>query len=246
MIHVLCGRDSVSARDLALALTEAGAPAVRGRNANKVREGDLVINWGESIAPGLNAKAGCNKRTEMQLLAKAKVPTLVHSLTKPADPDGWLARAASHHEGIDLLEPKGVVPALWTRWENFDFEFRVHIFRRGVGDGAEYVSVRLGSKFPRPDVAKPLAWIRSHRGGWHILYNAEAQERAKKVKGLRQAAAAAIKARGLDFGAVDIGVKKRDGLPLVLEVNSAPGIEGRSLEVYVREFIRLSKEKGGV
>ncbi len=244
MIRVLCRRDSVGARDLARALTAAGAPATRERNSHKALQGDFLINWGESIAPGLNQNAGSNKASEMKAFEKAGVPTLVHSFTTPPERDGWLARAASHHEGIDLLKPAGVVPALWTRWENFKWEFRIHVFRRGLGEGAEYVSVRLGSKFPRVD--HPHAWIRSYKAGWHILYNEEAQERAKQVKGLRQAAGAALKARGLDFGAVDLGVKERDGKPLVLEVNSAPGIEGRTLEVYVREFIRLSKERGGL
>lgn len=239
MIYIACSRKSDGARQLAQALFKDGARRIR--QAKEIKEPGLVVNWGESIAPGLNQNAGRSKRTEMEKFLKADVPTLKVSFTRPEDVDGWLARAASHQEGRDLLKPGGFTPALWTRWENLKWEFRVHVFRRGPGlDGL--VSVRLGSKFPRPDVKSPHAWIRSYAGGWRILYDAEAQVRAAKIKGLRKAAAKAIDALGLDFGAVDLGVRERDGGIMVLEVNSAPGLEGHTLEVYAREIKRIAGE----
>jgi hypothetical protein len=238
MIHIMCRRKSTGALHLAreiCRLAGKSATACRNRGEFRVAEGDFVVNWGESVRPdGLNARAGISKRSEMILFKEKNVPTLELALERPADPEGWLGRAASHHEGNDLLTPTNR-PAFWTRYENLEQEFRVHIFKRG----AEWSSVRLGAKFPRPGVSVH-PWVRSWVGGWHLLYNAEALALAKRYRGVRDAAKAAVEARGLDFGAVDIGVKARDQRPIVLEVNTAPGLEGRTLEVYAREVMRYA------
>jgi glutathione synthase/RimK-type ligase-like ATP-grasp enzyme len=41
---------------------------------------------------------------------------------------------------------------------------------------------------------------------------------------------------GLDFGAVDIGHRIIDNKVFVFEVNTAPGIEGTTLQRYVNTF----------
>ncbi len=232
MIYVYCSRDSISARALARALD--------GRRIRRIQPfapGDLLVNWGEALQSevrSLNSACGRNKVTELARLQEAGVAVPLFTRSRPLDENGWLARAASHHEGNDLQRPPAV-PAMWTRYENLTHEFRVHVFKRGD----EFVSIRLGAKFPRPGVyAHP--WIRSWSAGWHILYNRDAQVLSEQTRGIRQAAKSAIQALGLEFGAVDIGVKARDGSPLVLEVNSAPGLEGRTLEVYAEEIRRYA------
>ena len=47
-----------------------------------------------------------------------------------------------------------------------------------------------------------------------------------------------LESMGLDFGAVDLGVK-RNGECFVIEVNSAPGLEGTTLEKYRDIISRL-------
>jgi glutathione synthase/RimK-type ligase-like ATP-grasp enzyme len=48
---------------------------------------------------------------------------------------------------------------------------------------------------------------------------------------VQSAATEAVRCLGLDFGAVDI-CTDGDGQPFVLEVNTAPGLEGTTLEKY--------------
>jgi D-alanine-D-alanine ligase-like ATP-grasp enzyme len=49
---------------------------------------------------------------------------------------------------------------------------------------------------------------------------------------LRDVALQAVKALDLHFGAVDIIWNKKDNKCYVLEVNTAPGVEGTSTEIY--------------
>ena len=48
----------------------------------------------------------------------------------------------------------------------------------------------------------------------------------------------AIKVLGLDFGAVDIIYNKQEDKWYVLEVNTAPGIYGTTLDKYVNAIMR--------
>jgi glutathione synthase/RimK-type ligase-like ATP-grasp enzyme len=45
-------------------------------------------------------------------------------------------------------------------------------------------------------------------------------------------------ASGLDFGAVDVIWNERQQRAYVLEINSAPGLEGTTIDDYVRYFGR--------
>jgi hypothetical protein len=144
----------------------------------------------------------------------------------PVAEDGeWLPRIRNHVGGNDLLTPPAHAE-FWVKKENIVEEFRVHSF---LGK-----SIRAGKKVHRIDPAwvalgrEPHAWIRSWDGGWRIGYDGVSLRGRQNVRDL---AHAAVRALGLDFGAVDIGVRG-DGTLLVLEVNRAPGIEGGTVEKY--------------
>ena len=49
----------------------------------------------------------------------------------------------------------------------------------------------------------------------------------------------AVKALGLDFGAVDIIYNEKENQYYVLEVNTAPGLEGTTLIKYAERFSKL-------
>lgn len=146
----------------------------------------------------------------------------------PAQPVGdWLPRLSNHVGGADLLRPPAD-PDYYVKKEEFVNEYRIHSF---LGR-----SLRGGKKVVRDDFdvpggiiqGRPKAhpWVRSWDGGWRIKYDGETVKQKH-----RDIAHAAVRALGLDFGAVDIG-EKADGTLVVLEVNRAPGIEGGTVEKY--------------
>ena len=50
------------------------------------------------------------------------------------------------------------------------------------------------------------------------------------------AATNAIDAIGLDFGAVDVGYDEKTNTCVVYEINTAPGIEGSTVDWYAERF----------
>jgi hypothetical protein len=139
----------------------------------------------------------------------------------------WLARRNNHVGGNDLLanlQPNAA--EYFSRKEEFVEEFRIHSF---VGK-----SIRAGKKVPRDDgfPGTPHTWIRSWDGGWRIVYTD-----ITGTRGLRDLAHAAVKALGLDFGAVDIG-QKANGELVVLEVNRAPGLSDGTAAKYSEAILR--------
>lgn len=67
--------------------------------------------------------------------------------------------------------------------------------------------------------------IRSNKRGWKFKGVAP----TNVPKDIKKVSLAAVKALGLDFGAVDL-VLDLEGNPYILEVNSAPGLEGTAFE----------------
>jgi len=78
--------------------------------------------------------------------------------------------------------------------------------------------------------------LRSNRMGWKFSI-------VKKFsKDLEQSAIDAVKALGLDFGAVDCCLDT-NGNPYIFEVNSGPGLEATSFDKYVESFTELISGK---
>lgn len=147
----------------------------------------------------------------------ATITTLQGKLTTPAaDPATWLPRIYNHVGGTDLLQAPPAAD-YWVKKENIVEEVRVHSFNGK--------SIRAGVKRPRAGVQQH-AWVRSYDGGWSIAYDG-----FESTRDQRELAHSAVKALGLQFGAVDLG-KKADGTWIVLEVNRAPGLEGGSVTTY--------------
>ena len=212
----------------------------------------LVINWGNSrpgFAQGtwLNepncVKQAPNKYYSLEAMVAHGVPC-VEFTTYQSKANEWrihdtmvVARnklTGHSGEGIELITTEQALvdsPAhLFTRYFKAKDEYRVHVLDGKVID--------IQQKRKRDDVSKEDAnyQIRSHVNGFNFC-----REDVELPDVCVEASIAAIKALGLDFGAVDIRYNDKSKKCAVLEVNTAPGLEGTTIEIYTKAFTELFK-----
>lgn len=149
----------------------------------------------------------------------------------------WVGRDFNHTGGTDLLNPPAN-PDYWVKRVQLVKEYRIHSFGgRSIRAGVK--TLRDGFRLPDSPAnrngANASPWVRSYDGGWKIDYND-----FKSKAAMRELAASAVKALGLDFGAVDIG-EKADRSLIVLEVNRAPGLEGGTVNAYSGAIEQFSR-----
>lgn len=221
------------------------AHKVRPDGQYRYREGDVVINWGNSTVPTwLTEEAmdgmlnlpqlvgvASNKLRCLQHLESDGVPTVPFT-TDPVVASEWPLVYARHilqghsGEGIELVHEGTQVPVapLYTKGLQNNGEYRVHVMNGQVIDYRK--KVRHEGDVPLPEQEN----IRTLGNGW--VYRRDGLRRLERVEEL---ALRAIESIGLDFGAVDI-INDQDGNVFVLEVNTAVGLEERTLETYVNSF----------
>jgi carbamoylphosphate synthase large subunit len=131
----------------------------------------------------------------------------------------------SRGSGIVYRESGTVNEApLYVRYVPKKAEYRVHVFKEEVID----VQQKRKSKSYEGTVDTK---IRNHGNGWVFC-----RDNVSPNPAVTSSAVAAIKALGLDFGAADVIWNEKQQKAYVLEVNTAPGLEGTTLEKYVNAF----------
>lgn len=247
MTIIATTRPSRSAVALARAL---GARRVRvDRWPIRRKHGD-VINWGNTWLPPIppntnllnlpnNVSKSVDKILAFEAMKAAEIPT-VDFTTNVEDVRNWLRAGktvyarlltkASGGRGITLIRPgdTNILRApLYTKFWRCDREIRVHVVGNQVIDFAEKRRRRVDN----PPALR--YWIRTYDNGW--IY---AREGAEIPDAVKQVAVKAIAALGLNFGAVDMRVRN-NGKCRVLEVNSAPGMSGITLQSYANALRRI-------
>jgi glutathione synthase/RimK-type ligase-like ATP-grasp enzyme len=221
-----------------------------------------VINWGcsqlipELAAAAVNRIRILNKPGAVKLAVnKAAAFTKWKEVGNVPIPKFWLDSnsvergqndiilvrtqlSASCGDGILVVRPGEPIPSghsLYVKYVPKVYEYRVHVINGNA--------VLVQQKRKREDVEQTTdqSLIRNYDNGWvFAVNNVTWVDRAAEVS-VREAAVKAVAALGLDFGAVDIVVGKRDSRPYVLEVNTAPGIESPTLlEAYRTAFNNLN------
>jgi glutathione synthase/RimK-type ligase-like ATP-grasp enzyme len=135
-------------------------------------------------------------------------------------------------EGIVIANTRDelVDCSLYVKYIKKQDEYRIHV---GVlNDGGTSI-ISQQRKARRADVDDPNWQIRNHANGFvFVRQNVQPPTLALDV------AQRAMLASGLDFGAVDVIWNERQQRAYVLEINSAPGLEGTTIDDYVRYFGR--------
>jgi glutathione synthase/RimK-type ligase-like ATP-grasp enzyme len=119
-----------------------------------------------------------------------------------------------------------VAAPLYVQYIKKQKEFRVHVAFGEVIDVQE--------KRKRKDVPEDFATnyqVRNHHTGWVYC-----RENIQEPDGLRNMAVQSVAQLGLDFGAVDLIWNEKRNEVYVLEINTAPGLEGQTVEKYAKVF----------
>lgn len=236
---------SEGAKDLANAI---GVRRIKHEGSKFVGSKDkIVLNWGASVLPPEVAK--CTVINSPHLIGpmsnKLKFFELMDGYDDINIPDwttdvmvaqGWWGngdtvverhklmghsgegiRLASRQLGVDISRAP-----LYTKYVPKKDEYRVHVFKGN--------SIDVQQKKKRLDFEGEANFqIRNHANGF--IYARQELDVPEVV--VTQAEACA-KAAGLDFGAVDIIYNQKLNKAYVLEVNTAPGLAGETVNVYAK------------
>lgn len=223
-----------------------GLRVKRVRNTYEPRRNDVIINWGNSspvryVRTHLDLNKheaialACNKLKTFETLAGQGFTDMPEYYTFLSSAKAWAddghkvycRTSLTGHSGSGIVIASNIdelVPApLYTKATKHKHEFRVHVFKDKVID-VQQKRRRLG--YDGPDTG-----IRNHSNGY--IY---ARSTVAYPDELLSSSIKAVQLLGLDFGAVDIGYRERDGKVFVFEVNTAPGLTGTTLENYIQTF----------
>lgn len=237
---------SKSAKALAKSL---GAKRIKHEGSKfKGRYYKKVVNWGASVVPpqvGLcdilnypeavavaSNKLSCFLKLSQELGVDAPIPTYTKNIE---DAKKWVTGGSTvvcrstltGHSGAGIVVASHVddlVPApLYVKYVKKQQEYRIHVF-----DGEVLDVQRKARNKDVPD--DKVNWqVRNHTNGFIF-----ARGDANPDKGVLDAAVACVKALGLDFGAADVIWNEKEKKAYVLEVNTAPGLEGTTLDKYTK------------
>ena len=244
---------SEGAKQLALGLN---IPRIK-HNHSKFKGGKdkIVINWGSSElleeihkcnvinSPGIIGVV-TNKLNFLKLCYNSgvRVPELTENETRAKD---WIRRGhavmcrrilnGSGGAGIVYAETINelIDAPLYTKYVSKKDEYRIHCHRSAGDDwGTSEASVFfIQRKYRNPETIDPNWVIRNLEGGF--LYE---NKNVKPPDDVIEQAYNAFIVSNLHFGAVDVIWNEKRNKAYVLEINTAPGIEGRTLQEYIKIF----------
>lgn len=228
--------------------TELGCKRVHPDKAFKGGDRYTIINWGSTLRPNwydrgerwLNTlgavSTACDKLLSLMSFKENKV-SYPEFTTDIKEAFVWLrksdiiCRAKLHGkggEGITLVKQgKDELPEvpLYTKYIPKKEEHRVHVVDGKVID---HQIKRKRRGVANADVNYQIRVVDT---GWVYCRNHLVER-----NGMFALAVSAVNALGLTFGAVDIIWNQKADTCYVLEVNTAPGLEGTTVDSYVKAF----------
>jgi hypothetical protein len=191
-----------------------------------IKNPDLVLNKDYAV------KRAVFKKKLYSILEQNGIPTVENTGEKEVArkwlDDGNIVFARKDGlyggKGIELLAHGDEVPEadFYTKYIKNREEFRVHTNKFGVFD--------VTQKKRKKD-EKQNEYIRNRKNGWIF-----ARKNLNLPDNLEKLALETIKATELDFGAIDMIYDLDTKKLMVLEINTAPGLQGTTLLKYVEMF----------
>jgi glutathione synthase/RimK-type ligase-like ATP-grasp enzyme len=234
------------------------AKIIRLEGSNFKGKGNVILNWGNTnhteetlqavvINDPSVVKMATNKH-EFFKAVEGQVP-IPKFTTDPNIAHSWIMECkkvvvrekltGSGGEGIVLLDGVEAWEAynkgrakLFVMYIPKKDEYRIHV----MGDKVIDVQRKAASsEMP----ASLINWqIRNHQNGF--IFKREGVEPPPQVLNV---SLDAVKVVGLDFGAVDVVWNNHRQQASVLEVNTAPGLEGSTVESYIKGLTELFETK---
>lgn len=242
---------SGSAKSLAEAL---GALRVKPDSTRyRPNASHTIINWGNSQLPTwptnighwlntpTSVAAASNKLSALTIMKENEI-NVPPFTTDPEQARNWsdggyvvfARQTLNGHSGsgIGEIEPGNpITPApLYTQYLSKRHEYRIHVV------GATVIDIQQKRrKLSVPD--SEVNWrIRTNSNGFVFC-----RANVRPPPAAQEVAVQAVKSLDLDFGAVDVIVHERR--PVVLEVNTAPGLFPSTVAKYSAAFLSLIAER---
>ena len=233
---------SASAKTLA---RELNARRVYPDRTYRTRNSDFIINWGNGAIPNWynervkvwNNPEAVNRAGNKLLTFKAlegncPIPNFT---TNKDDTTEWEKVVVRHElrgsagSGIEVVRQGEELPdaPMYVEFIKKNAEYRVHVF------AGEVIDITQKRRIRDFDEESRVPYIRNHANGWVFSRN-----NIDYREDIQEVALDSVRALGLDFGGVDV-IIGRDDNPYILEVNTAVGMEGSTVEKYVNKIKEL-------
>lgn len=247
---------SEGARNLGQAI---GARILRRTgSAYRPRNGDTIINWGNSEVPNFgparilnaarNVGVASNKLSFFRMMQGARgeqAPRLPDFTTDIEVARTWIGQGVavvcrtvlSGHSGNGIVIADTVAQLvrapLYTKYVPKKDEYRLH-FMKDRNGASNMIDAQRKAKRENVDRNDANWRVRNLDGGF-VYVRGDVNLPADVVDQARKA----FDLSGLDFGAVDVIFNERQQQAYVLEINTAPGISGTTVENYANAFRNL-------
>lgn len=248
--------NSEGARALARALT---AKRIKhDKSAFIGGSGKVVVNWGATTVPNEVLKSRVlnppnivsdvtdKKKFFEKMRDASNGPRIPRFTSDPEVAIKWVTEEkkmvvartilnSSGGKGIVLIDPDNeesfVDAPLYVEYVPKKDEYRLHFVGNEIVDGQRKA---LRANYPQSsetwkirNLAHGFVFIRGN-----VTIPSDVTLQAEKT----------IASLGLDFGAIDIIYNEKANLAYVLEVNTAPGLQGETVNSYANAFKKLFKE----
>lgn len=211
------------------------------------RSGDLLINWGNTDPPSagpaqkanyMDLRGATNKLNFFRKMKAGGFDAITppfwenkNDIPDSAFPIVCRTNLAGHSgDGIVIANTRDelVNCSLYVQYMKKKDEYRIHV---GMLSATAAYTISVQRKARRLDVPNPNWQVRNHQNGF--IY---AREGVTPPPLVIAVAHQALAASGLDFGAVDVIWNEKDAKAYVLEINTAPGLEGQTVQDYAKFF----------